>query len=224
MATAKKASPKPISSRGSYKFLRVCRRHFPAPVVENIAFAYDLSKYGHHKQVRDNGDRYFDHPRAVALVLMRELGIFDCDLIISLLLHDMPEDSFLLNEYRIHQLFGNHVSQIVWLLTKLKIHKGKGIKKYFKRLMESDNWRAMLAKCLDRLHNMRTLHPRPREKQLSQVQETRSQVLPLLDILDNIIPRKYVKKVAYVRKCLVNLCDHYENSSEPAKLTKIMIV
>ncbi len=224
MTVAKKASPKPLSSRESYKFLRVCRKHFPGPVVENIAFAYDLSKYGHHKQKRDNGDRYFDHPRAVSLILMRELGIFDCDLIIALLLHDMPEDSFLLNEYRIHQIFGNHVSHIVWLLTKQKAHKGKGVTKYFKRLYQSSNWWAMLAKCLDRLHNMRTLHGRPRDKHLGQVTETREKVLPLLDILDSIVPRKYAKQIIYVRKCLTDLCDHYEVGGAPAKLTKAMIV
>lgn len=223
-APAKKASEKPMHKRGSYKFLNHCRKHFAPPLVTEIEDSYDLSKYGHHKQVREDGKRYFDHPRAVASISLRELKIYDVKLIIVKILHDMPEDSFLLNHNRIKDRFGNDVAQDVWLVTKLNIHKGLGIKKYFKRLMESGSWRAMLAKCVDRLHNMRTLGTCSREKQLKQVAETRTYVLPLLDILEKIIPRAHEDSVPYVRKCLTNLCDHYEKSSEPAKLTKKMIV
>lgn len=215
---------KPLNTRQSFIFIQVARRHFPGPVVEDIAFAYDLSKYGHAKQVRDGGQRYFEHPRAVALILMTELAIHDSDLVIAELLHDMPEDSFLLNHSRINKIFGNSICQTVWLMTKLKTHKGKNVKKYFKRLQDSGNWRAILCKCLDRLHNMRTLGARPRDKQLNQVLETRDMVLPLLGTLEKIIPRVYQKQVVYVRKCLTRLCDHYEKSSYPAKLTKKMIV
>jgi GTP pyrophosphokinase len=224
MTTAKKASQKPMQARGSYKFMRVCKLHFPEPVVRDIAFAYDLSKYGHHKQRRINDSRYFEHPRAIALILMKELGIYDCDLVISILLHDVPEDSFLLDQHRINRIFGNTVSQIVWLMTKLQSHKGKNVIKYFKRLSESNNWRAILCKCLDRLHNMRTLADAPRDKQLKQFKETREMILPLIDMLEKIIPRVYNYQLVYVKNCLTVLCDHYEKSGEPPKLTKKMIV
>lgn len=224
MPTANSASQKPMHMRGSYKFLLGCKKHFTSSIVDDIAFAYDLSKYGHHKQMRDNGDRYFNHPRAVASISMRELRIYDEKLLIAKILHDMPEDSFLLNHHRISLLFGDDVAQIVWLLTKLKIHKGKGIKIYFKRLSESGNWRAILAKCVDRLHNMRTLSICSREKQIKQVKETREYILPLIDMLEKIIPREWEDRLPYVKKCLTNLCDHYEVSGEPAKLTKKMIV
>jgi (p)ppGpp synthase/HD superfamily hydrolase len=224
MATAKNASKKPIHTRGSYKFLRHCKEHFAPPIVSDIEDAYDLSKYGHHKQIRDDGRRYFDHPRAVANISLRELGIYDVKLTIVEILHDMPEDSFLLNHNRINHRFQNDVAQDVWLVTKLKKHKGPGIKNYFKRLVESSSWRAILAKCLDRLHNMRTLGPCSREKQLKQVVETRTYVLPLLDVLAKIIPREYEDRLPYVRKCLTELCNHYEKYDTPAKLTRKMIV
>jgi GTP diphosphokinase / guanosine-3',5'-bis(diphosphate) 3'-diphosphatase len=215
---------KPLKQRASYKFLIQVKENFSKPLVHKIEFAYDLSKYGHHKQVRDDGRRYFDHPRAVALISMKELKIFDYVLIVSELLHDMPEDSFLLNHYRIREIFGEDIAQIVWLMTKEKKHKGKGIKKYFQRLMHSKNWRAMFAKCLDRLHNMRSLSTCSREKQLKQVKETRLFIYPLLELLLNIVPSTYKEKVEYVKSCLIKLCDHYEKSGTAPKLSKNMIV
>ena len=214
---------KPLNTRQSFFFIQVAKRHFPPSIVEDIAFAYDLSKYGHAKQTRDNGQRYFEHPRAVTLILMTELSIYDSELVIAELLHDMPEDSFLLNHSRINKIFGNSIGQIIWLMTKLKTHKGKNVKKYFKRLEDSGNWRAMLCKCLDRLHNMRTLGDRQRDKQLSQVKETRDMVFPLIDTLEKIIPRVYQKQLSYVKKCLVDLCNHYEVSGDSPSLTKKMI-
>lgn len=36
--------------------------------IERTSFAYQCSKYGHAKQVRDDGSRFFDHPKSVAWI------------------------------------------------------------------------------------------------------------------------------------------------------------
>lgn len=41
---------------------------------ERIQFAYFISKYGHAKQLRDDGARYFDHPKAATWIYIDELG------------------------------------------------------------------------------------------------------------------------------------------------------
>jgi (p)ppGpp synthase/HD superfamily hydrolase len=60
---------------------------------ELIDFAYDLAKEAHRGQIRKDGERYFEHARAVALILMDECKIMDVNMIITTLLHDTVEDS-----------------------------------------------------------------------------------------------------------------------------------
>ena len=50
---------------------------------EKVEFAYQISKYGHSGQVRDDGSRYFDHPKAVAWIYIKELGGRDPRVIIE---------------------------------------------------------------------------------------------------------------------------------------------
>ena len=208
-----RVNSKPLNKRDSYKFKRKCLQVFPVPVVEDIMFAYDLSKYGHHKQLRDDGRRYFDHPRAVSLILLQELRVYDCDLIISSLLHDIPEDSFLLDIKRIHKVYGEKVSHTVWLLTKEFKHKGKNVGKYYKRLIESNNWKACLIKCVDRLHNMRSLETSTLEKRLKQAEETLKYFPIILEKLLAIAPRVYREAIEILSNKLVNIASHYKNTS-----------
>ncbi|MGB4076345.1 MAG: hypothetical protein WBK28_01405, partial [Minisyncoccia bacterium] len=103
---------------------------FFAPLVvlapreyEAVQFAYFASKYGHAKQVRDDGSRYFDHPKAAAWIYIHELGGRDPRTIINLLLHDLSEDCYLLSGYRLLRNFGEEIALDVRALTKLP--KGK---------------------------------------------------------------------------------------------------
>lgn len=41
---------------------------FDPNTYERIRFAYIASKFGHDKQTRDDGSRYFDHPKAAAWI------------------------------------------------------------------------------------------------------------------------------------------------------------
>lgn len=88
--------------------------------IERINFAYDMAKYGHRNQSRDSGERYFEHLRATAIILVDELGITDTEIIIAGLLHDMLEDNFLLNPERIKLTFGERVSMLVTTVSKPK--------------------------------------------------------------------------------------------------------
>ncbi|MEO6536657.1 MAG: HD domain-containing protein [Candidatus Paceibacterota bacterium] len=145
---------------------------------ERIQFAYFASKYGHADQVRDGGGRYFDHPKAAAWIYISELGGRDVRVIINLLLHDLGEDAYLLSPYRISLNFGEEIALDIHALTKLP--KGKETtEEYLGRVLSRGPW-AIVAKLCDRLHNLRTLDSCPRDKQLSQIRETRKYHLKIL--------------------------------------------
>jgi (p)ppGpp synthase/HD superfamily hydrolase len=145
---------------------------------ERVQFAYFASKYGHAGQVRDDGCRYFDHPKAAAWVYISELGGRDPRAIVDILLHDLSEDTYLLSPYRITLNFGAEIALDVRSLTKLP--KGKETtEEYLGRIITRGPW-TILAKLCDRLHNLRTLQGRSEEKRAQQVVESQQYHLRLL--------------------------------------------
>ncbi len=144
--------------------------------IEAVGFAYIASKYGHAKQERDDGSRYFDHPKAAAWIYIDELGGQDTRVIIDLLLHDLPEDQYLLSAYRLRINFGTDVAGDVGALTKLP--KGKETTEQYLGRIIARGPCAIVAKLIDRLHNLRDCNDR--KKHVRTVEETRKYHLPLL--------------------------------------------
>jgi (p)ppGpp synthase/HD superfamily hydrolase len=145
---------------------------------ERIKFAYILSKYGHAKQVREDGTRYFDHPKAAAWIYIDELKGRDPRTIIDHLLHDLREDTYLLSSYRASLNFGEDVALDVRGLTKLPKGKEK-TSDYLARVIARGP-RAILTKLDDRLHNLRCLGDCSQDKRTRQIVETEEFHLPLL--------------------------------------------
>lgn len=145
---------------------------------ERVQFAYFASKYGHAGQTRDQGGRYFDHPKASAWIYIAELGGRDPRQIIVNLLHDLSEDTYLLSPYRISLNFGADIAHDVRALTKLP--KGKETTgEYLERIVTQGPW-AITAKLCDRLHNLRTVFECSPEKIGRQNEETRQYHLVIL--------------------------------------------
>ena len=175
-----------------------------APFYLNISFvddAYMFAKYGHRGQKRDDGSRYFDHPRAVAEIVIDELKIVDNWMIVAAaLLHDILEDSYLFNESRLQFCFGAHVALWVKLLTK-----EKGVD-YYKRLRECVYWQVLLVKLCDRLHNLRTLHNCSSKKQHWYIEETKKYHIPLADTLISLLPRDAKWRGEYLKREMEHIC------------------
>lgn len=145
---------------------------------ESVQFAYFASKYGHAGQVRDGGERYFDHPKATAWIYISEFGGRDSRMIIDCLLHDLSEDTYLLSPYRIAHNFGKDVALDVQALTKLP-KKKETTSEYLNRVILQGPW-AIAAKLTDRLHNLRSLSTCTTVKQEAQVRETQEFHVPML--------------------------------------------
>ena len=120
----------------------------------------------HHGQLRQNGAPYIIHPLAVAGIVSD--WQLDIDSIKAALLHDVVEDtSYSLDD--LESRFGKIVTQIVNGVSKIEQLEQfeKGVvenehqataENYRKMLLAiSRDWRVILIKLADRLHNMRTL-------------------------------------------------------------------
>jgi (p)ppGpp synthase/HD superfamily hydrolase len=75
-------------------FFTIVGMRFPkfTPGYELIRKAYVIAKEAHREDVRISGERYFEHPRAVALIMLEYLRIGDANAIAAGLVHDVPED------------------------------------------------------------------------------------------------------------------------------------
>ncbi|MBT7484567.1 hypothetical protein HN680_07385 [Candidatus Peregrinibacteria bacterium] len=95
--------------------------------ITAIEFAYKIAKAAHKDQLRDDGERYFDHVKAVTWIILTELDISDqfylTQLLCVALLHDLMEDTFLAERKHLHFVFDQISPQITnsaWELTNPK--------------------------------------------------------------------------------------------------------
>lgn len=154
------------------------------PEVDTDLFrrAYEFSSKMHRGQTRLSGEPYLSHPLEVAATLS-ELKL-DMTTIVAGLLHDILEDTPVKPE-QLRVLFGEEVAFLVEGLTKIS-------RMEFKTRVEAqaENFRKMilamakdiriiLIKLADRLHNMRTLHYLPPQRQREIAQETLDIYAPL---------------------------------------------
>ncbi len=149
-----------------------------------LAKAYDYSVRAHADQERASGEHYFVHCDAVASSLVE--WKMDLPTICAGLLHDVLEDTPTTPE-ALRAEFGEEIAKMVQGLTKLDHLRYSSSTQ---DELQAENWRKMLLataqdirviviKLADRLHNMRTLHFLPPEKQQRIAQETLSLYAPL---------------------------------------------
>lgn len=176
-------------------FLEKLEPHLSEDEREKVLAAYMFSKYGHERQVRDCGQRYFEHPRAVANIIIDELKINDnWRIIVTALLHDILEDSWLLNERRIAINFGKRAARWIVLLTKTPNVD------YLALLSRCNEWEVLLVKLSDRVHNLRSLSVCSKEKQERCRMETKTHYLPLADKLMKLLPKEDKWRAEYLKR------------------------
>jgi (p)ppGpp synthase/HD superfamily hydrolase len=160
---------------GRVEFLALLKNKVSKKDLLLIEDAYTLAKYGHRNQERDEGVRYFEHPKQVALVIIKELNIFDPEIIMMALLHDVMEDSFILSVGALKRLFGTRVTEGLDFLTKKD-----DVATYVARLDRCNDMGVLMVKFADRLHNLRTLDGCSEEKCDRKIKETKMSYIPLM--------------------------------------------
>jgi guanosine-3',5'-bis(diphosphate) 3'-pyrophosphohydrolase len=151
-----------------------------------IEEAYQMAAKAHEGQKRFSGDPYISHPIAVAQILAAMH--MDYQSIVTALLHDVLEDT-LIDRSLIAEHFGEEVAQLVESLSKLdQIKFDSRIEAQAENLRRmilamTRDIRVILIKLADRLHNMRTLAPLPREKKQRIAKETLEIYAPIANRL-----------------------------------------
>ena len=140
-----------------------------------IRKAFDIALDAHKDQRRKTGEPYIYHPIAVAKIVATEIGL-GATSIACALLHDVIEDSDYTYE-DLKKIFGEKIASIVNGLTKISIMNHQNISvqsgNYRKLLLTlSEDFRVILIKIADRLHNMRTLESMAPDKQKKIASET----------------------------------------------------
>lgn len=179
-AAGDRLSTKPIRSLDE-----LCEKitaYFPQADLKLIEKAYHFSEKAHEGQIRRSGEAYISHPLSVAGILA-DLRL-DLDSIATGLLHDTVEDTHATIE-DIKREFGESIAYMVDGVTKISKmqfktsteRQGENIRKMIVAM--GKDVRVILVKLADRLHNMRTLHHMPYEKQARIAQETLEIYCPL---------------------------------------------
>ncbi len=170
--------PSPIESNVSFRMVDLCRlteRYMSETDAQKVYRAFMLAAEAHDGVSRKSGEPYVTHPLEVARILA-DLHL-DADSICAALLHDVIEDTdFSYSD--ISEQFGDTVADLVEGVTKLsssgfKNKQEAGIAS-FQKMMQAMiiDYRVVLIKLADRLHNVSTLGSMPPEKQRRIAKET----------------------------------------------------
>ncbi len=160
------------------------RRHPDATAEDRAAIRHagTVAEAAHRGQYRKSGEPYVTHPVAVAVVVA-DLGL-DARSVAAALLHDAVEDTGLTLQDVTGEL-GADVAAVVDGVTKLdrlqfdskEAQQAATVRKMLVAM--ASDWRVLVIKLADRLHNMRTLAVMPEWKQRRIAQETLDIYAPL---------------------------------------------
>jgi len=159
------------------------RRYHPDDDMDLVRRAYEFAERQHREQRRKNGDPYFVHPCAVAVILADLM--LDATTIAAGLMHDCVEDVECVTPQAIGEMFGPDVEVLVDGVTKLsklnfssrEEQQAESLRKMF--LAMAKDIRVVLIKLADRLHNMRTLKYQSVDRQIPIARETLDIYAPL---------------------------------------------
>lgn len=153
------------------------------PRYEVIERAYNDAEDAFRGVYREDGEtRYFEHVRAVALLVMVWLRVKDPNLIIASLLHDVVEDCKEWSVNRIEREYNREIALYLEWLSKPPLEKfggdGEARNHFYHSRFSMAPREFFIIKLSDRLHNLVTLWSCPIAKQERKILETKLHYLP----------------------------------------------
>ncbi len=167
-----------ISGNEGENYARFQKRIAAFPETERwlIDYAYQNSKSGHGRQRRAGGERYFEHPRRAALIVLDEFKLMDPDLVIASLIHDAGEDTALFGnptkmsysewrrqaQFLVARVFTPRTAEIFIAVTRPHVDDVEVLTKEQAEQLELKNLAlassdAKVVKMADRLNNLRDM-------------------------------------------------------------------
>lgn len=170
-------------------FRRLCQildQYLEPDQINDIVRAYHVGAEAHKHQVRKSGEAYICHPVSVAITLA-EMRM-DARGIMAAILHDVIEDTDI-TYAQVADMFSTEVADLVEGVTKLTKLDNKSraekqaenVRKMF--LAMAKDFRVIMVKLADRLHNMQTLGAMPTDKKRRIAKETLEIYAPIANRL-----------------------------------------
>lgn len=167
-------------------FAKLIGRYYPKFDFryELIMRAYCTVEDAFAGKFRENGERYFEHLRAVVLILIEHLRVHDHELIVAALLHDIVEDIPTWSYDRVVREYGMRIANLVWWLTKPAVDdefedEAERDRHYNEQMHQRAPRDVVVIKLADRLHNLVTMWDVSAAKRKRKIIETESFYLPI---------------------------------------------
>ena len=139
---------------------------------------YWAKKY-HDGQYRKSGEPFYSHPLEVAYIVSDHL--LHTDTIVASILHDIVEDTEVTTGIILDE-FGWRIAEIVDRLTRDRPDGTKlSVEEILNNAHAKGDKEVLLIKCIDRLHNMKTLDSIPDSKRRTTAFETASVIIPFIE-------------------------------------------
>lgn len=156
--------------------------------VSKVIDAYDMARSVHEFQVRNDGTPFFHHSARTVRILMDELSIYDPDVIIAALLHDVLEDSDTITRGVLEYNFGGYVAYVVETLTK-DLDKARkdpeGVDEKHAQTLRSASEDCLVIKLAARLDNVRCLAFNLKRNPLVYLRNTLERYVPIAEQTSN---------------------------------------
>lgn len=197
------------------KFEKTILENNPNSDIDLVKKAYYFGELHHRGQKRNSGEDYFIHPIAVASSISKMK--LDDQTICAGLMHDVLEDTDVSHD-QMEEEFGPDITFLVEGVTKLKNlnyssveeKQAENIRKMVMAM--SNDVRVVLIKLADRLHNMRTLEYKTREKQVQTANET----------LEIYVPLAHRLGIYSIKWELEDLCFRYQEPEKYYELAEMV--
>jgi guanosine-3',5'-bis(diphosphate) 3'-pyrophosphohydrolase len=194
--------------------LAALERYRPGSDLDLVRRAHALACDAHRGQLRISGEEFVTHPVAVGMIVA-ELGL-DAVSVAAALLHDAVEDTAVGID-QIEELFGKDVAALVDGVTKLdrlrfdskEAQQAATMRKMIVAMAK--DWRVLVIKLADRLHNMRTIGAMPEWKQKRTAEQT-------LDIYAPLAHRLGIQEVKWQLEDLSFAAAHPKRYGEIAQM------
>lgn len=196
-------------------FEKLILENNPNADIALIKKAYYFGEANHRGQKRNSGEDYFIHPIAVAKTISNMK--LDDQTICAGLMHDVLEDTPITYN-QMKDEFGEEITFLVEGVTKLKnlnysSREEKQAENIRKMVMAmSNDVRVVLIKLADRLHNMRTLEYKTREKQIQTATET----------IEIYVPLAHRLGIYSIKWELEDLCFRYQQPEKYYELAEMV--
>lgn len=145
------------------------KHNLPVANVTMIKKAIYFAKKYHHGQLRNTKQPFISHPITVANMCMDY--IFNTNVIVAALLHDIVEDTSCTTEI-IYKEFNYRIAEMVYRLTRIRHGKKISIEKILQEALDKNDRETIIIKIVDRIHNLQSINVKNQEKRLKTIRET----------------------------------------------------